>query len=192
MLAVALVWGAPAEAVETDDSPAGAPIYHVVVADETVAAIARRYGSDIDAIIRVNKIADVRKLWVGTRLEIPRISGPEPEAPVPAPRAGDSWERVLERSEAQLREARFEAALAGADDARRRLDAAGAGSRDPRRVQIEVLAATAEVALGKTEAALASLERALQADPDLELDPAVVSPRVIAVLRAARHRIAER
>jgi hypothetical protein len=42
------------------------------------------------------------------------------------------------------------------------------------------------VALGQNDAALESLERALAADPQLELDPVLTSPKVLAVFRAAR------
>ncbi|MBW2493828.1 MAG: hypothetical protein JRE43_03675, partial [Deltaproteobacteria bacterium] len=55
-------------------------------------------------------------------------------------------------------------------------------------VRLEIASATAHVALGRTEAALESLERALIADPNLELDPALTSPKVLAVFRAARGR----
>jgi murein DD-endopeptidase MepM/ murein hydrolase activator NlpD len=161
-------------------------IYHVVLADETVAGIARRYGSDIDEIIRINQIEDARLLWIGTRLLVPLIAGTEP-APPAAPRR-DSLQRQLERSEAQLREARFEEALEGAGNVRALLNSRGVGPHDPLRVQVEVIAATARVALGEMEAALACLERALHAQPDLELDPVQISPRVIAALRAARSR----
>ena len=39
---------------------------------------------------------------------------------------------------------------------------------------------------GRTDAALDNLERALLADPDLELDPAVTSPKLMAVFYVAR------
>jgi hypothetical protein len=48
------------------------------------------------------------------------------------------------------------------------------------------------VALGQNDAALESLERALIADPDLELDPALTSPKVLAVFRAASRGAARR
>jgi hypothetical protein len=44
------------------------------------------------------------------------------------------------------------------------------------------------VALGHNEAALENLERALIADPGLELDPALTSPKVLAIFRVARGR----
>ncbi len=52
--------------------------------------------------------------------------------------------------------------------------------------------ATAYLALGQNDAALESLERALIADPDLELDPALTSPKVLAVFRAAGRGAARR
>ena len=190
-IGAALLWSNSSQAVEAGEGrPTGLSIYHVVLADETVAGIARRYGSDIDEIIRINQIEDARLLWVGTRLLVPLNPGQEP-APPAAPRAPalrDSLLRRLERSEAQLREARFEEALEGAGSVRELLNSSGVGPHNPLRVEVEVIAATARVALGEMEAALACLERALQAQPDLELDPVQVSPRVIAALRAARNR----
>ncbi len=56
-------------------------------------------------------------------------------------------------------------------------------------MRLEIVSATVHVALGDRDAALSSLERALQADPDLALDPAVVPPKVLRVFRAARERI---
>ncbi len=190
-IGAALAWSSPAQAVEAGEGrPTGLSIYHVVLADETVAGIARRYGSDIDEIIRINQIEDARLLWIGTRLMVPLIAGTEPAPPAAsrAPARRDSLQRRLDSSEAQLREARFEEALEGAGSVRDLLNSRGVGPHDPLRVQVELIAATARIALGEMEAALACLERALQAQPDLELDPVQVSPRVIAALRAARNR----
>jgi hypothetical protein len=95
-------------------------------------------------------------------------------------------ERLIERSENQLRDARFEAALESANTARALLDASPSRSQTESRVRIEIVSATAAVALGDDAAARSSLERALQANSDLTLDPALVSPKVLRVLRAAR------
>ena len=45
--------------------------------------------------------------------------------------------------------------------------------------QLEVLAATAEIALGQEDLARGSLERALRAEPDLRLDPTLHSPKLV-------------
>jgi hypothetical protein len=95
-------------------------------------------------------------------------------------------ERLIEHSESQLRDARFEAALESANTARALLDASPSRSQTESRVRIEIVSATAAVALGDDAAARSSLERALQANSDLTLDPALVSPKVLRVLRAAR------
>jgi hypothetical protein len=56
-------------------------------------------------------------------------------------------------------------------------------------VRLEIVSATVYVAWGDRDAALSSLARALQADPDLALDPALISPKLLSVFRAARqHR----
>jgi tetratricopeptide (TPR) repeat protein len=95
---------------------------------------------------------------------------------------------LLDRCEAELRAAHFEQALASADEARDRIDAQNGTADDPGRVRLEIASATAYVALAQNDAALESLERALIADPDLELDPALTSPKVLAVFRVARGR----
>ena len=61
-------------------------------------------------------------------------------------------------------------------------------AREPpdQRAQLEVLAATAEIALGQEEAARESLERALRAEAGLSLDPAVHSPKLIHLLESVR------
>ncbi len=112
-------------------------------------------------------------------------------APAPAPpRApeppADPLARVRSRvvgligtGEGDLREARFEQALASLDSARTLLDGQGASAEARRlRSRLEVAAASAELALGREAAARASFARALAADPALELDPMTTSPKI--------------
>lgn len=154
---------------------------------EVVAVVARRNEAagpvaipDLGAPIRV-ALAPVPE----------RPAAPPPRTPAPAPAAAPpDWGRTdaaLREAEASLRGADFERALKGAEGVRRDLQgqasAPGAGER---RARAEVLAATAEVALGRDEAARRSFERALAANPRLELDPARTSPKVRRVFDAAR------
>lgn len=96
-------------------------------------------------------------------------------------------ETLLGEADEHLRTARFERVLAVAGRARDRLDALGTGGdlRDPR-LRLEVLAATASVALGQEDAARAALGRALAIDPRFELDATTTSPKVLRALDAAR------
>jgi hypothetical protein len=93
----------------------------------------------------------------------------------------------LDEVEQHLRQARFEAALEAAVRARRRLDRmrAGADLRQ-RRVRLEVLSATAQLALGDERAARESLTRAIESQPDLVLDPMKTPPKVLRALELAR------
>jgi hypothetical protein len=89
--------------------------------------------------------------------------------------------------EETVRTAQFEQVLAKAPALRARLARAPAGgTRTSLIAQAEVLTATAELALGRADAADASLRRALAADPMLALDPATTAPKVLRALAAAR------
>lgn len=102
-------------------------------------------------------------------------------------RALEEAEQMLDETEDLVRAARFEAAVAGAEEVRTRLEGLADGEElRARRVRLEVLAATAQIALGREDEARESFGRALAAQPDLELDPMKISPKVIRVLDAAR------
>jgi len=196
-LAGALASSPPTFAFEADSEPGGAPsgefVNHTVEPGETVWEIADRYGSSAASVIRANEIENPSNVWVGTRLRVPIPVGANPaldaEAKVGAkdPETTDIA-ALLDRCEVELRAAHFEQALASAGEARDRIEAGNGTAGDPDRVRLEIASATAYVALGQNDAALESLERALTADPDLELDPALTSPKVLAVFRVARGR----
>lgn len=87
--------------------------------------------------------------------------------------------------EEQVRTARFEEALRAVPPLRQQLAGAPVGNtRTNLIVQTEVLAATAELALGRATGAEASLERALDANPDLVLDPSKTPRKVLRVFEA--------
>lgn len=95
--------------------------------------------------------------------------------------------RAVAAVQSDVRAARFDAALASSAALRPQLAAAPRGStRRGLIVETEVLAATAELALGRENEAVASLRRALTAEPGLELDPSRTSPKVVRALEAAR------
>ena len=201
VLAGALAWSPPALAFEADadagGAPAKGPLYHTVEPGETVWNIANRYGTSAASVIRENEIEDPSKVWAGTRLRIPIPPGApaphhvEEEIGAPPPEKTETA-TLLDRCEAELRAAHFEQALASASEARDRIDARNNAADNPDRVRLEIARATAYVALGQNDAALESLERALIADPGLELDPAFTSPKVLAVFRAASRGAARR
>ncbi len=200
-LAGTLAWSPPTLAFEADAGARGAAseeiVYHTVEPGETVWEIAERYGSSVASVIRENNIEDPSKIWAGTRLRIRFPSGADPSDQAEGkshavdPEAADTA-TLLDRCEAELRAAHFEQALASAGEARGRIDVRNDAADNPDRVRLEIASATAYVALGQNDAALESFERALIADPDLELDLALTSPKVLAVFRAARGRATER
>jgi hypothetical protein len=100
--------------------------------------------------------------------------------PVAVARGG----QALSEAQQALRQARFEEALALVERARRQLPAE-AGLRETR-VSLEIVAATASLALGREGDARASFGRALEEAPNLELDPAVHSPKVYRLFQSVR------
>ncbi len=200
-LAAALAWSPPALAFEAGAEARGAPskdfVYHTVERGETIWEIADRYGSSVARVIRENEIEDADQIWVGTRLRIPLSSGADPSLRAEGKLGAEGPEAtatatLLDRCEAELRSAHFEQALASAGEVRGRIDARDDPADNPDRVRLEIASATAYVALGQNDAALESFERALVADPSLELDLALTSPKVLAVFRAARGRTSRR
>jgi hypothetical protein len=127
---------------------------------------------------------------------------PAPKPPKPAPdpalaaaqrRLIDRVEQLLAETEERLRGARFEEALRSAAEAREELgEVSQTAERRPREARLEVLAATALLALGREDDAQRSLGRAIAANPELTLDPMKTSPKVIRALAAARAEREER
>lgn len=162
------------------------------------------------------RAAAVADPWEGlaVTISVPRPASPSAAPPRPAPprtvaapapagegRDSGAAERVRQRqqaalaeaqrmaasAESSLREARFEQALARADDARRLLDGLpGDELGSSLRARVEVLSATAHIALGDQDAARRSFSRALASDPGLRLDPMKTSPKVMQALNDAR------
>jgi len=70
-------------AAETASTPPTGPV-HVVSKGETLTAIARRYKVSVPELMKVNKIADARKLQIGQTLALPP-DAKIPESPTPSP-----------------------------------------------------------------------------------------------------------
>lgn len=101
-------------------------------------------------------------------------------------------DRHIEIAGEWLAQARFRAAVDRAALARAklaRLEPHPAVVR--RRARIEMLTATAQIALGLQDDARASVERALRAEPDLELDPLLAPPKLRRLIESARAQLAE-
>lgn len=98
-------------------------------------------------------------------------------------RAVDHW---LERAEDLLADAHFDAALESAAETRARLrQIRWDRDVDARWVDLEVLEATIQVARGEEGAARDCAARALAVDPELVLDEARVSPKVVRIFQSA-------
>lgn len=99
----------------------------------------------------------------------------------------ESLDGLLDAAEAELREARFDGALELMEEARRMLATSRGDERVAQRAaRLETAHAVAQVALGQTDAAVTSFERALRADPELKLDSSTSSPKLLRAFEAAK------
>jgi hypothetical protein len=112
------------------------------------------------------------------------VEGSEAVPESPAAPLHDAREQIAAAEEA-VQAARFELALERVERGRRFLETQGLSAE---RAHLEVLAATAEIALGREEAARESLGRALRAQPELSLDPALHSPKLVRLFEEVRSR----
>jgi len=141
--------------------------------------------ASLDVPVQIAMRADASPSRGSGLLSLP---GGEPalEAPV---RAESLWriERSLAAAEAQVDAARFEEALETVSTARAALEALPPG-RDltAHRLRLELVAATAEVASGRSDDARACLERVLALEPGFVFDARTTSPKLLRLLDAAR------
>jgi len=174
------------------------PNVHVVRRGDSLYSLARLYDVRVGELRALNGIADPRRLQLGQRLRIPSEPRREPAAdPPPREQSLEAPPAIaIERADAILAEveddylrADFEAVLKRVPELDRLLDSLPAHSEVRRRQARAAFVAGASLAgLGRNEDAVASFERAYQADPDLETDPALTSPRLAELLDAARGR----
>ena len=96
-------------------------------------------------------------------------------------------DRELAEIETLLASAHFHAVVSVAELTRELLSGhEGHPELKTRRARLEVMIATAQVALGQRAVAQRSMMRALYADPALSLDEGTTSPKVLELLREAR------
>jgi len=121
--------------------------------------------------------------------EAPAAPEPQDASPAPARRDFSALDAELEEIARLVEEAHFRTALAVAAATRTWLDRQGHdAAAEERRARLEVLRATAALALGRRGEARARMASALAADPDLSLDERRTSPKVVALLRELRAR----
>jgi hypothetical protein len=113
------------------------------------------------------------------------VAVPQPDPKVAARRA---VAEALANSAEYLKNARFEEALASAAEGRAAVGRLGAAADASQTAELETLAATAAIALGREAEARRSFARALDAEPGLTLDPARTSPKVRRAFDAVREQ----
>jgi LysM repeat protein len=72
-----------AEAVQPSTTPSG-PV-HIIAKGETLTVIAKHYKVTVPDLLKVNKIADVRRLQIGQTLALPPDATIPPATPAPSP-----------------------------------------------------------------------------------------------------------
>ena len=83
------VASAPAQAVvaaaaQQASSPAGT---YTVAAGDTLAKIAKKFGTKAETLAKLNSISDPKKLKIGQKLQVPGEASAKAEAPAAAPSA---------------------------------------------------------------------------------------------------------
>jgi hypothetical protein len=146
-------------------------------------------GADVVAVEKVPEPVSGWSWDLGKpiRVVVARTRAPEPGSEgVPDSFRSPLLEAMeaIAAAEKALQEARFERALESVERGRRLLETQGVAGQW--RAQLEVLAATAEIALGREDAARESLERALRAQSELSLDPARHSPKLVGLFEEVR------
>lgn len=122
----------------------------------------------------------------------PFVIRPKPAAVASKKPATDlgGVDRALGEAENELNQARFARAIELTEQTRRELEGRSDSPdlRD-RRARLEVIAATALIALGRSEDAGESFARALRADPELELDPSSTPPKIRRLFQQIREQV---
>jgi LysM repeat protein len=173
-------WGLP-KPCRADDGT----VVHTMRRGDTVWKVSSRHGLDARALESLNHLDDVRALPVGLRLVLPAPPGSAGDSSIPARQA-------LAEALWALRGARFEKALEAADLGRGLSDTLEPSApRTALRTQLDLVSASAELAFGRREAALAYLVSALRLEPRLALDASTTSPKILSLLEEARVAVQE-
>jgi hypothetical protein len=138
------------------------------------------------AVVRSPEGRPAEEAWSSLEAPIELVARPAPRPSRADRDANAQVDKLLDETAAHVREARFEAALQSAEQARSSAAGLRGRARSTRSARLELYAATAELALGRDDEARASLSRALDADPALRLDAATTSPKVRRALEDVR------
>lgn len=207
-----LGFGMPS-ATPASQAPAGKPSQepeaettYRVEAGDSLSRIAARFDVELDALVAHNRLADPDLLEVGQTLRIPSdgrtasevapvtATAPSPPAVSSGPSASATVplvqvDALLAMADEEISDARFERALHTSVAVERLLGTPDASDGDEiatRRARMELIRATAHTAVGNHEQVQQALARALAADPELKLDPAHTSPKLLTALDVAR------
>ena len=196
---------------ETAYRAAGESFYRVQPGD-TLSDIARAYEVEVATLVAHNAIADPDRIVRGQTLAIPRF---EPDVEIDPEAASDTGitatvrgllqslrnapaaetrvaedralEALLALAEEELRGARFDEAEHSAKAAERVLEVRPEDAKTGGYVaRLELIRATVQLAFGDVDDARGSLERVLEAEPELTLDPDATPRKVLALMETVR------
>lgn len=158
-----------------------AKLAHVVRSGETLSEIALDYRVLISELYALNSILDPDRIEVGQRLSLPShaiISPRPPPARMSRPESSRS-EALMSEAEKHYQAARFERALALAQEARSLMEAESDRSKQLARAAF--LAGSALVGLGEEQRASAEFDRVHALDSHFEPPDGWLSPRLNAL-----------
>ncbi len=165
---------------------------------DSLSRLAACSGVSVAELAERNQIPDPDLLLAGERLQLPQghrcaEARSDTRAPTRAaaratdPAARASAERRLATANERLDAADFETSLANAAACVRALESAELdASAEAIRVRCHVVAGMAAAGLGRRDHAIDEFRRAYALDPDLELAPDEISPRIVELMSAAR------
>jgi LysM repeat protein len=156
--------------------PDRATLVHRVRPGETLTGIAKNYAVDVAYLVQANHLADADHLAVGQSLRVPALGD------------GDRAEALVEQAAIHYRNARFDAALAQAQQAEAILAVPG-DEEHLRRLgaRAAFIAGCALAAFGEDERALAAFTRVRALYPQFEPPAGWLSPRLEKLYLAARN-----
>src|SRR5436190_23604762 len=79
------------EIIDVQAAPSAGEFSYIVQRGDTLYSLARRFGTTVDALMRLNNIANPNQIYVGQRLRIPGSASTATPTPTPTPISTSVW-----------------------------------------------------------------------------------------------------